>query len=91
MIPSLETLLMAGCILGLGVNLWVLWKHLLAVDIPPAISHPVKFRILHVLMQLTIAWVNFPFYSLCPARVDPRASGSIIGDRKEAFEKSSRF
>ncbi|KAM5160825.1 arylacetamide deacetylase-like 4 [Callospermophilus lateralis] len=56
MVPLLETLLVAVSILSLGVSLWILREPLLAFNIPPAIRHPVRFWILHCLMQLTFTW-----------------------------------
>ncbi|XP_027803259.2 arylacetamide deacetylase-like 4 [Marmota flaviventris] len=56
MIALLETLLVAASILSLGVSLWILREPLLAFDVPPAVRHPVRFWVLHCLMQLTVTW-----------------------------------
>ncbi|XP_052571315.1 arylacetamide deacetylase-like 4 family member 1 [Peromyscus californicus insignis] len=56
MLPWVELLLATVCLLVLGVNVWVLVDHLLTIDVPPTITHPLKFRILHYLFHLTITW-----------------------------------
>jgi hypothetical protein len=61
MVTLLEMLLTAGCILVLGVNVWVLAEHFLTVEVPPAIHQRVRFRIIHYTFHLTIAWVTFAF------------------------------
>ncbi|KAL1776785.1 arylacetamide deacetylase-like 4 [Sigmodon hispidus] len=53
-----ELLLAIICLLVLGVNVWVLIDHLLTIDVPPAIVHPMKFRILHYFFHLTMTWGN---------------------------------
>nr|XP_020015655.1 arylacetamide deacetylase-like 4 [Castor canadensis] len=58
MVTLLEMLLTAGCILVLGVNVWVLAEHFLTVEVPPAIHQRVRFRIIHYTFHLTIAWGN---------------------------------
>lgn len=59
MLSWMELLLATVCLLVLGVHVWVLVNHLLTIDVPPTITHPLKFRILHYLFHLTITWVNF--------------------------------
>uniref|UniRef100_A0A8C5K6R5 Arylacetamide deacetylase-like 4 n=1 Tax=Jaculus jaculus TaxID=51337 RepID=A0A8C5K6R5_JACJA len=54
----LAILLAAGWLLVLGVGLWVLVKELLTTRVPPTITHPVKFRILHYIFQLILTWGN---------------------------------
>ncbi|XP_027481057.1 arylacetamide deacetylase-like 3 [Zalophus californianus] len=49
-------LLQAACVFSLGVGLWVICSHFLTADIPAAISHPVKLRVLHCLFQLLVTW-----------------------------------
>uniref|UniRef100_A0A8C5NX99 AADACL4 family member 1 n=1 Tax=Jaculus jaculus TaxID=51337 RepID=A0A8C5NX99_JACJA len=56
MIPLLGTLLTVGGLLALGLNLWVLLQHFLTIDVPAAITHPVKFWILSYFFQLSITW-----------------------------------
>ncbi|XP_045331645.1 arylacetamide deacetylase-like 3 isoform X2 [Leopardus geoffroyi] len=48
-------LLMAACAF-LGVGLWVICSHLLTADIPAAIGHPVKLRVLDCLFLLLLRW-----------------------------------
>lgn len=56
MLSWMELLLATVCLLVLGVHVWVLVDHLLTIDVPPTITHPLKFRILHYLFHLTITW-----------------------------------
>lgn len=59
MLSWMELLLATVCLLVLGVHVWVLVDHLLTIDVPPTITHPLKFRTLHYLFHLAITWVNF--------------------------------
>ncbi|XP_028641841.1 arylacetamide deacetylase-like 4 [Grammomys surdaster] len=56
MLYLLGFLLTTMCLLVLGVNVWVLIDHLLTIDVPPSIPHPMKFRILHYCFHLTTTW-----------------------------------
>ncbi|XP_077631993.1 arylacetamide deacetylase-like 3 [Crocuta crocuta] len=51
----LLVLLAATCAF-LGVGLWVICSHFFTADIPAAIGHPVKLRILHCLFLLLVTW-----------------------------------
>ncbi|KAM4872890.1 arylacetamide deacetylase-like 4 family member 1 [Thomomys bottae] len=64
MMALLVMLLTVGCILVVMLSLWILIKNVL-IDVPPAITHKVKFRTLHCAFQLMITW------SLLPVRKDP--------------------
>ncbi|KAM8791782.1 arylacetamide deacetylase-like 3 [Rhynchonycteris naso] len=44
------------CVLFVGVGLWVIIGHFFTVDIPAAIGHPVKLRVLHCVFQLLLTW-----------------------------------
>ncbi|XP_048208035.1 arylacetamide deacetylase-like 4 [Perognathus longimembris pacificus] len=56
MIALLVTLLIVWYTLVLGVSLWIVIQHWLIIDVPPAIGHPVNFRIVHCLSHLTFRW-----------------------------------
>uniref|UniRef100_A0A8C8TX90 AADACL4 family member 1 n=1 Tax=Peromyscus maniculatus bairdii TaxID=230844 RepID=A0A8C8TX90_PERMB len=56
MLSWMELLLATVCLLVLGVHVWVLVDHLLTIDVPPTITHPLKFRTLHYLFHLAITW-----------------------------------
>ncbi|XP_048206224.1 arylacetamide deacetylase-like 4 [Perognathus longimembris pacificus] len=56
MIALLGILLNVGCILTLGYSLWILIESFVIIDVPPAIGHTVKLRILHCFGQLIITW-----------------------------------
>ncbi|XP_069894056.1 arylacetamide deacetylase-like 4 family member 1 [Dipodomys merriami] len=58
MIASLVVLTTVVCILVLGFSLWTLLENFLTIDVPPAIGHTVKFRIMHCLAQLIKTWGN---------------------------------
>ncbi|XP_005353812.1 arylacetamide deacetylase-like 4 [Microtus ochrogaster] len=58
MLSLVELLLATMCLLVMGVNVWVLIDHLLTIDVPPALTHPLKFRILHYCFHLTMTWGN---------------------------------
>ena len=55
--------LQAACAFSLGVGLWVVCSHLLRADVPAAVGHPVRLRVLHCLLELLITWVSRGF---CP-------------------------
>lgn len=42
----------------LGVFIWTVIQHFLTVEIPSALKHPVKFRLLHCLMLYIITLVS---------------------------------
>ncbi|XP_004482557.2 arylacetamide deacetylase-like 3 [Dasypus novemcinctus] len=46
----------AACVLAWGVGLWVVCKHFLTTEIPAAISHPVRLRVLDCLCLLAVTW-----------------------------------
>uniref|UniRef100_A0A8C0QHV6 Alpha/beta hydrolase fold-3 domain-containing protein n=1 Tax=Canis lupus familiaris TaxID=9615 RepID=A0A8C0QHV6_CANLF len=48
--------LQAACAFSLGVGLWVVCSHLLRADVPAAVGHPVRLRVLHCLLELLITW-----------------------------------
>ncbi|XP_076994197.1 arylacetamide deacetylase-like 3 [Tamandua tetradactyla] len=50
------SLLAAGGLFVGGVMLWAVCKHFLTVDIPAAIGHPVKLRVLDCLFLLLFTW-----------------------------------
>ncbi|KFO31620.1 arylacetamide deacetylase-like 4 [Fukomys damarensis] len=54
----LEILLIAACILGLSISMWVLMEHFRTAHLPSAISHPVKLQILHCILLLVVTWGN---------------------------------
>ncbi|KAK7811153.1 hypothetical protein U0070_016093 [Myodes glareolus] len=58
MLSLVELLLAIMCLLVMGVNVWVLIDHLLTIDVPPTLKHPLKFRILHYCFHLTMTWGN---------------------------------
>ena len=58
-------LLEAACVFSVGVGLWVFCSHFFTTDIPAAISHPVRLRVLYYLFQLLVTWVSCVF-SLFP-------------------------
>ncbi|XP_048208036.1 arylacetamide deacetylase-like 4 [Perognathus longimembris pacificus] len=58
MIALLVTLLTVGCFLFLGVGLWVLVEDLWIIEVPRAISQPLKFRILCFAFYLLLKWGN---------------------------------
>lgn len=62
-----------------GVGLWVVFRHFFTADIPAAISHPVKLRVLDCLLQLLLMWVSLMFY-LSPC-------GEGLGERWEHLQK----
>ncbi|XP_028366987.1 arylacetamide deacetylase-like 3 [Phyllostomus discolor] len=45
-----------ACVFFVGVGLWVICNHFFTTDIPAAISHPVRLRVLHCLFQLLVTW-----------------------------------
>ncbi|XP_036598991.1 arylacetamide deacetylase-like 4 [Trichosurus vulpecula] len=49
-------LLLAGCIFSLGTGLWVIYEHFFTTDVPAAIGHTMKLRILHCTFLLAINW-----------------------------------
>ncbi|XP_008592841.1 PREDICTED: arylacetamide deacetylase-like 3 [Galeopterus variegatus] len=85
MVVLVLIVLAAACVLVLGVGLWVVCSHFFTTDIPAAISHPVKLRVLHCLFQLLVTWgtifeklricsmpqfVRF-IHDLCPLKKEP--------------------
>ncbi|XP_045715974.1 arylacetamide deacetylase-like 3 [Phyllostomus hastatus] len=75
----------AALVFSMGVGLWVICNHFFTTDIPAAISHPVRLRVLHCLFQLSVTWgtifeklgicsmpqfVSF-IYDLLPSKQDP--------------------
>ncbi|XP_006989102.1 arylacetamide deacetylase-like 4 family member 1 [Peromyscus maniculatus bairdii] len=48
----------ATCLLVLGVSVWVLLEEIFIVHVPPAITHRVRFHILHYFFQLVITLGN---------------------------------
>ena len=69
MVVPLLLLLQAACVFALGVGVWVVCNHFLTVDIPAAIGHPVKLRVLDCVFQLLMTWVSGVFY------LSPRPEG----------------
>ncbi|XP_047647131.1 arylacetamide deacetylase-like 3 [Phacochoerus africanus] len=77
--------LAAACMISVGVGLYVVCDHFLTADIPAAIGHPVKLRVLHCIFQLLVTWgtifekmrvcsmpqfVRF-IHDLAPLKMDP--------------------
>lgn len=60
----LLVLFAAACVFFVGVALWVIFSHFFTVDIPAAIGHPIKLRVLHCLFHLLVTWVSLCF--ICP-------------------------
>lgn len=60
----------ATCLLVLGVSVWVLLEEIFIVHVPPAITHRVRFHILHYFFQLVITLVSFVFTDLVLPGVD---------------------
>lgn len=58
--------LAAAYTFSVGVGLYVVCDHVLTADIPAAIGHPVKLRVLHCIFQLLVTWVSFKFYLSSP-------------------------
>ncbi|XP_055471050.1 arylacetamide deacetylase-like 4 family member 1 [Psammomys obesus] len=56
--------LAALCLLVMGVNVWILIDHLLTIDVPPALQHPVKIWIMHYLFSVMMTWLVFTWSSL---------------------------
>ncbi|XP_042551585.1 arylacetamide deacetylase-like 4 [Dipodomys spectabilis] len=56
MIALLGILLTVGYILVLGFSLWILIEYWTVIDVPPAIVHTMKFRILHSFGHLIFTW-----------------------------------
>ncbi|DAA21220.1 TPA: arylacetamide deacetylase-like [Bos taurus] len=57
MLISFFLLLLAiACVASVGVGLWVFSNHFLTTDIPAAISHPMRLRVLNCILQLLITW-----------------------------------
>ncbi|XP_012887442.1 PREDICTED: arylacetamide deacetylase-like 4 [Dipodomys ordii] len=56
MIALLVILLTVGYILFLGFSLWILIDYWMFIDVPPAIVHPMKFRILYSFGHLIFTW-----------------------------------
>lgn len=44
----------------LGVFVWVFIQHLLTIEIPSTLKHPVKLWILHLIFQYLITLVSLP-------------------------------
>ncbi|XP_019661879.1 arylacetamide deacetylase-like 3 isoform X2 [Ailuropoda melanoleuca] len=53
---ALLLLLQAACVFSVGVGLWVIGSHFFTADIPAAVGHPVKLRVLHCVFQLLLTW-----------------------------------
>ncbi|XP_001364475.2 arylacetamide deacetylase-like 4 [Monodelphis domestica] len=51
-------LILAVCLFNLGIVLWVIYEHFFNTDIPAAIGHTVKLRILHCLFLLMLTWAK---------------------------------
>ncbi|XP_027699656.1 arylacetamide deacetylase-like 4 [Vombatus ursinus] len=51
---SLSFLLLAACIFSLGIELGVIYEHFFTTDVPAAIGHTMKLRILHCIFLLVI-------------------------------------
>ncbi|ERE83537.1 arylacetamide deacetylase-like 4 [Cricetulus griseus] len=51
-------LIVGACLLVLGVSIWVLIQEIFTVHVPLAITHRVRFHILHYLFQLTLTLGN---------------------------------
>ncbi|XP_032719943.1 arylacetamide deacetylase-like 3 [Lontra canadensis] len=49
-------LLQAACVFSMGVGLWVVCNHFLTAEIPAAIGHPMKLRVLHCIFELLVTW-----------------------------------
>ncbi|KAF4018581.1 hypothetical protein G4228_010115 [Cervus hanglu yarkandensis] len=56
LISFLLLLLATVCVAFVGVGLWVFGNHFLTTDIPAAISHPMRLRVLNGFFQLLITW-----------------------------------
>ena len=73
-------LLMTACAF-LGVGLWVICSHFLTADIPAAIGHPVKLRVLDCLFLLLLRWVSSVFDFSSP----PEGSRRRLGKHMRRF------
>lgn len=58
-------LLQAACVFSMGVGLWVVCNHFLTAEIPAAIGHPMRLRVLHCIFELLVTWVSGVFYLSC--------------------------
>lgn len=62
MMGILLALLVAACMFFMGTLLWVICISVFTIDIPEAISHPMKLRVIHCIFELCMTWVSFAFY-----------------------------
>ena len=81
MLISFFLLLLAiACVASMGVGLWVFGNHFLTTDIPAAISHPMRLRVLNCILQLLITWVSFVFCLSPPPENNIPGSGRSPGE-----------
>ncbi|XP_036598611.1 arylacetamide deacetylase-like 4 [Trichosurus vulpecula] len=58
MMTWLLLLFLTGCLFNLGIGLWVILVHFFRTDVPAAIGHTGRFRVLHCLYLLVVTWGN---------------------------------
>ena len=80
LISFLFLLLATVFVAFVGVGLWVFSKHFLSTDIPAAISHPMRLRVLNYIFQLLITWVSFVFCLSPPPENNIPGSGRSHGE-----------
>lgn len=69
MMGILLALVMVACMFFVGTLLWVICINFFTIDIPAAISHPVKLWVFHCISELFLTWVSSVF------RLSPRCKG----------------